>query len=138
MRNGRTRFAGKRIVVTGGTSGIGLAGAKRIRQEGGTLVLTGLNESRIAQVSAELGGEAVVLKNDAADPEAAIALAGTVRSGGRSEARQGFEDFVVDQVPLRRVGTPDEAAAVALFLLSDEASYVTGSQYAVDGGLIMQ
>ncbi len=54
------------------------------------------------------------------------------------EARQGFEQFVVDQVPLGRAGTAEEAAAVALFLLSDDASYVTGSQYAVDGGLIMQ
>lgn len=54
------------------------------------------------------------------------------------EARHGFERFVVDQVPLGRVGTADEAAAVALFLLSDDASYVTGSQYAVDGGLTMQ
>jgi NAD(P)-dependent dehydrogenase (short-subunit alcohol dehydrogenase family) len=52
-------------------------------------------------------------------------------------AKRGFEDFVVGQVPLGRAGTADEAAAVALFLLSDEASYVTGSQYAVDGGLIM-
>lgn len=54
------------------------------------------------------------------------------------DAKRGFEDFVVGQVPLGRPGTPDEAAAVALFLLSDDASYVTGSQYAVDGGLIMQ
>jgi NAD(P)-dependent dehydrogenase (short-subunit alcohol dehydrogenase family) len=36
---------------------------------------------------------------------------------------------------LGRVGTPDEAAAVALFLLSDDAAYVTASQYTVDGGL---
>ena len=36
--------------------------------------------------------------------------------------------------PLGRLGTADEAAAVALFLLSDEASYVTGSDYYVDGG----
>lgn len=54
------------------------------------------------------------------------------------EAKRGFEDFVVSQVPLGRAGRPEEAAAVALFLLSDDASYVTGSQYAVDGGLIMQ
>ena len=54
------------------------------------------------------------------------------------DAKSGFEDFVIGQVPLGRAGTPEEAAAVALFLLSDDASYVTGSQYAVDGGLIMQ
>ena len=33
-----------------------------------------------------------------------------------------------------RMGTVEEAAAVALFLLSDESSFVTGSDYAVDGG----
>jgi NAD(P)-dependent dehydrogenase (short-subunit alcohol dehydrogenase family) len=52
------------------------------------------------------------------------------------DSRQQFEDFVVSQVPLGRAGTAEEAAAVALFLLSDDASYVTGSQYAVDGGLV--
>jgi glucose 1-dehydrogenase len=39
-------------------------------------------------------------------------------------------------VPLKRVGTPEEVAEVALFLASDRASYVTGSTYVVDGGLI--
>ena len=33
-----------------------------------------------------------------------------------------------------RFGTPDEVANVALFLVSNEASYVTGSIYNVDGG----
>jgi NAD(P)-dependent dehydrogenase (short-subunit alcohol dehydrogenase family) len=54
------------------------------------------------------------------------------------EARSEFESFVVNQVPLQRVGTSEEVAAVAMFLLSSASSYVTGSQYAVDGGLIMQ
>jgi NAD(P)-dependent dehydrogenase (short-subunit alcohol dehydrogenase family) len=37
-----------------------------------------------------------------------------------------------------RAGSAEEAAAVALFLLSEESSYVAGSQYAVDGGLTMR
>jgi 3-oxoacyl-[acyl-carrier protein] reductase len=38
-------------------------------------------------------------------------------------------------VPMRRLGTPEEAAAVVAFLLSDEASYVTGEVISVSGGL---
>jgi glucose 1-dehydrogenase len=42
------------------------------------------------------------------------------------------------EIPLGRFGTPAEVAAVAAFLASDEASYVTGSTYYVDGGLTQQ
>jgi glucose 1-dehydrogenase len=38
-------------------------------------------------------------------------------------------------IPEGRMGNPEEVAAVALFLASDEASYVTGSTYFVDGGM---
>ena len=38
------------------------------------------------------------------------------------------------QTPIPRVGTPDEAAAVAVFLLSDDASFMTASAVTVDGG----
>lgn len=44
----------------------------------------------------------------------------------------------VGEVPWGRFGRPEEVAAVALFLASEEASYVTGSTYFVDGGLTRQ
>jgi NAD(P)-dependent dehydrogenase (short-subunit alcohol dehydrogenase family) len=45
------------------------------------------------------------------------------------------EKLVVSATPMGRRGTPEEVANVYLFLASDEASYVTGSLYSVDGGV---
>ena len=42
---------------------------------------------------------------------------------------------LLSQVPLGRLGQPEDVAGLAVFLSSDEASYVTGSTFFVDGGL---
>ncbi|RYE35586.1 MAG: SDR family oxidoreductase [Hyphomicrobiales bacterium] len=242
-----SRFAGKRVLITGGTSGIGLAGARRIAAEGGRLCITGVTPARLHAARRELPLDSIVLDNDAADPNAVSALVDVAESMGgldglwlnagyaqlasieagdacffdamvsvnqrapalqlaaltahlrpgcsvlftasvalAAEARFAssyvatkaalvamaqchvralgerrirvnvllpgpiatrFREFlhvdyqraveaeIASRVPLARSGTDEEAAAVALFLLSDDASFVTGSQYVVDGGL---
>jgi 2-keto-3-deoxy-L-fuconate dehydrogenase len=46
------------------------------------------------------------------------------------------QDFI-DRQPMGRLGTPQEVAALAVFLASDEASYITGQAHLVDGGMAL-
>ena len=242
------RFSDKSVVITGGSSGIGLAAARRIVEEGGAVLITGSNAARLESAREQLPA-LHILVNDASKPEAAQALAeeagrvfgtidavflnagvrggaqlghlspdiyrqlmdinvggplfgtqalapivrdggsilitasiakdkgmqasalysatkGAVRSLVRGFARElaprrirvnalrpgpietdffnrlGLPEehasMVTQQIaagnPLGRMGTAEEVAAVATFLLSEEASYVTGCDYYVDGG----
>ncbi len=243
------RFKGKRVLITGATSGIGLAGALRIAAEGAEIIATGRNEARLEELRRMLPKTATVLANDAARPEDAetlarhvaaaggldglwlnagfarvgaidevssetfdlliganlkgpllqmAALTGHLRDGASvvltsstsayegmpaaslyaaakgamisvarcwasalgqrnirvntlvpgpidtnfrdfmdPDFRNAFEATAISGLALPRVGTAEEAAAVAAFLLSDEASFVAGSQYSVDGGQVM-
>jgi glucose 1-dehydrogenase len=45
-------------------------------------------------------------------------------------------DALLRNIPLGRMGKPEDVASLVAFLASDEASYVTGSTYVVDGGLM--
>jgi NAD(P)-dependent dehydrogenase (short-subunit alcohol dehydrogenase family) len=53
--------------------------------------------------------------------------------GPDREARMAA--FVAD-TPLRRFGEPEEVAAVAVMLASDEAAYMTGTEITIDGGIL--
>jgi 3-oxoacyl-[acyl-carrier protein] reductase len=45
------------------------------------------------------------------------------------------KDIMLEKIPLKRVGTPQDIANAALFLASDESAYITGQVLPVDGGL---
>ena len=42
----------------------------------------------------------------------------------------------LDEIPLGRFGRPEDVAAAAVFLASDEASYITGEAIKINGGLV--
>ncbi|MDN3511111.1 MAG: 3-oxoacyl-[acyl-carrier-protein] reductase [Candidatus Jettenia sp. CY-1] len=50
---------------------------------------------------------------------------------------QEYKDKMIEMIPVRRFGTPDDVAKAAIFLLSDHAKYITGHVISVDGGLAM-
>jgi NAD(P)-dependent dehydrogenase (short-subunit alcohol dehydrogenase family) len=53
----------------------------------------------------------------------------------RALKNPGIAKALLESTPLRRFGAPEEIARAALFLASEEASYVTGAELAVDGGM---
>ena len=62
-----TNYEGKRVVITGGTSGIGLATAKMLDAGGARVLVTGRTPASLAAAAAALGPRALVDRRDAAD-----------------------------------------------------------------------
>ncbi|USQ14176.1 glucose 1-dehydrogenase [Legionella lytica] len=54
----------------------------------------------------------------------------------RFAATDEVKDVLINQVPLKRLGRPDEIAKTIVFLVSDQAPYITGQFIGVDGGLM--
>jgi glucose 1-dehydrogenase len=54
------------------------------------------------------------------------------------EAKPEMEKALMAEIPLNRWGKPEEIASLAVFLASEEAAYITGSTYFIDGGMLRQ
>jgi NAD(P)-dependent dehydrogenase (short-subunit alcohol dehydrogenase family) len=70
-----TRFQNKTVLVTGGSSGIGLAAAQAFANEGARVVITGRDAAALDRAHASLGANTLVVQNDAGAPGAAAELA---------------------------------------------------------------
>jgi 2-keto-3-deoxy-L-fuconate dehydrogenase len=59
------------------------------------------------------------------------------RSQATGKSRAEVERAFIERQPMGRLGKPQEVAALAVFLASDEASYITGQAHLVDGGMAL-
>ena len=60
-----------------------------------------------------------------------------LRERGGGDLERGLS-LTIEKYPIGRLGNPEDIAATALFLVSDDAAFVTGAAYTVDGGMTAQ
>lgn len=60
---------------------------------------------------------------------------GPIKTANLLSQPQEFLDKIARPIPLKRMGEPEEIAHMVAFLASDEANFITGQHYSVDGGL---
>ncbi len=109
--------------IASGSVGIGFAGAAHYAASKGGII--GMSETLAAEW-APLGITVNVIGPGAIDTP-------MVREPGKEITKELMEEIMA-RVPLKRVGRPEEISAMVVFLASDEASYVTGATFYVDGG----
>ncbi|WP_026777018.1 SDR family oxidoreductase [Polaribacter sp. Hel_I_88] len=57
------------------------------------------------------------------------------KTGMEEEQLNGFAEAMQNRIPLKRFGQPEDVAKLVAFLASDDASFITGSEYNIDGGI---
>ncbi len=72
------RLKGKRALITGGTTGIGLETAREFLQEGARVAITGKNPANLASAKTELGHDILVIASDASDASSQKVVAETL------------------------------------------------------------
>lgn len=121
---------------------LSVAAAKRMRNAGGGVIvnITSVHEHvprpGFALYSSAKAALGMITRSLALElGEDGIRVVSIAPGAIRTERNEEADDLAV-HVPLRRPGDPDEIAAVVSWVVSDEASYVTGASLLVDGGFV--
>lgn len=93
------------------------------------LAKAGVN-SLTQQLAHELGGQKIRVN--------AIAPGPTDTQAARSVVPEEFMTPIINGLAIKRMGTPDDLVGLCLFLLSDQASWITGHVFNVDGGQVFR
>lgn len=62
---------------------------------------------------------------------------GYIETDMTSKLTDTQKQAIINLIPLKRIGKPEDIARVAVFLASDDANYITGQVFCVDGGMVM-
>jgi 3-oxoacyl-[acyl-carrier protein] reductase len=104
-------------------------------------VSQGMEGENPAAYSAAKGGISAFSRSLAREvaPEIRVNILapGFIETAFGEEAKPTFRRKVIDLTPLKRWGTPDDVAGVAVFLASDDAAFLTGQTIMVNGGVVM-
>jgi 3-oxoacyl-[acyl-carrier protein] reductase len=120
-----------------------------MRAQGGGVIINmswdhitlGMKGENPGLYSAAKGGIASFSKSLAREvaPEIRVNILapGFIETAFGEAADPKFRQQVMEMTPLRRWGTPDDVAAAAVFLASEDAAFLTGQTIAVNGGVVM-
>jgi len=117
-------LSGKTAIVTGGAAGIGYGIVYRLAEAGANVVIANRTRADGLHAAGELSSKGWKVTAIPADVSV-------------EESVQKMLESLVERIPMKRLGEPDDIGKVALFLASDMSSYMTGEQIVVDGGVLL-
>ena len=62
---------------------------------------------------------------------------GFIETAMTSDILEKNKDKIINNIPIKRIGEPDDISSLTKFLASDKASYITGQTFHVNGGMLM-